>query len=70
MITKHLMINEQENNKLPKLLYSIKEAAQILGVSEKSVRRLLGRGLLKSNHALRVIRITRDSIVEFVKMTS
>ena len=59
---------EINNDVLPKLLYSIKEAAQMLNVSDKSIRRLLGRGLLKSNPALRVKRITRESIDKFTKM--
>ncbi len=56
--------------KLPKLLYTIKETAYILGIKEKSVRRLLERGLLKSNPALRIKLITRESIEAFVKMTT
>ncbi len=55
-----------ENNKL---LYTIKETAHLLSVSEKSVRRLLERGLLKSSPALRVKLITWDSILAFSKVT-
>ncbi len=52
-----------------KLLYTIQDTAKILSISVKSVRRLLERGLLKSNPALRVKLITRPSIEEFAKMT-
>jgi hypothetical protein len=58
------------NYDLPKLLYTIKEVAYILSVSEKSVRRFLERGLLKTSLALRTKLITRESIEAFVKMTT
>jgi DNA-directed RNA polymerase specialized sigma24 family protein len=49
--------------------FSVKQTADILNVSEKSVRRLLERGLLKSSNALRVKRIPRASIEAFEKAT-
>jgi hypothetical protein len=52
-----------------KLLYTLRETAALLSVSEKSVRRLLDRQLLKANPALRVRLITRESIESFAKMT-
>jgi hypothetical protein len=55
---------------LTKLQYPIDETAVILSMSEKSVRRLIKRGLLQSNPALRDKRITRDSIVAFARMTT
>lgn len=54
---------------LTKLLYSIRETAQILSMSEKSVRRLLERGLLQANPALRIKLVTAESIQAFAKMT-
>jgi hypothetical protein len=62
-------IEKQVGSQLTKLLYTIRETAQLLSVSEKSVRRLLDRGLLKSNPAFRIKLITRESIEAFVKMT-
>jgi len=56
--------------KLPRLAYSIKETAKIIGVSEKSVRRLIDRGILKSSKALRHIRITHAEIERFLKATT
>jgi hypothetical protein len=53
-----------------KLLYTLKETAFMLSVSEKSVRRLLERGLLKSNPALRTKLISSASINAFAKMTT
>jgi len=52
-----------------KLLYTLREAAEILSISEKSVRRLIERGLLKTNPALRIKLITRESLEAFAKMT-
>ena len=52
-----------------KLLFTIRDTAHILSVSEKSVRRLIERGLLKTNPALRVRLITRESLEAFAKMT-
>jgi hypothetical protein len=54
---------------LPRLLYTIKETAYMLGVSEKSVRRFLQRGLLKTNPTTRTKIITAASIQAFAKMT-
>jgi excisionase family DNA binding protein len=51
---------------LPELAYTVAEVAQILKVSEKSVNRLVDRGLLKASNALRHLRITRSSLEEFV----
>ena len=62
--------NQRTNCELPKLLFTIKEAAYILSVSEKSIRRFLERGLLKTSHALRTKLITRESIENFVKATT
>src|SRR5437016_4590162 len=39
-----------------RLAFSVKEVALILGVSEKTVRRLVQRGLLRSSKALRHLR--------------
>jgi hypothetical protein len=58
------------DNRLPKLLYTIKDTAYLLSVSEKSVRRFLERGLLQTSKALRTKLITRESIENFIKMTT
>jgi len=51
------------------LLYDIKQAAQALNCSTKSVRRLIWRGLLKPCSALRKVLIPRKQIEEFIKAT-
>jgi hypothetical protein len=62
--------NEKPKLELPKLFFTIKETAYLLSVSEKSVRRLLERGLLKSSLALRTKLITRESIEAFATLTT
>jgi Helix-turn-helix domain len=62
--------NGKTENKPIKLLYTIKDTAHILSVSEKSVRRFLERGLLKTSLALRTKLITRESIENFVNATT
>jgi hypothetical protein len=52
-----------------KLLFTVQETADILSIHTKSVRRLLERGLLKANPALRHKLITRESIEAFARMT-
>jgi excisionase family DNA binding protein len=42
----------QQNNLVP-ALYSVAQAAVILNVSEKTIRRLLERGILRSSRATR-----------------
>ena len=46
---------------------SVKTAAQMLEVSEKSIRRLIDRGLLKPNRALRVLRIPVAQITKLLE---
>ena len=56
--------------KLPRLAFSMKETAEILGVSYGSVRHLIQRGLLKSSLALRLKIIPKTEIERFLKETS
>ena len=55
---------------LPQLVYTVEETASILKVSNKSVYRLIDRGLLKASNALRHLRITHKSLEEFLAKTS
>jgi len=50
-----------------KLVYSTKESAEILGVSHKSVYRLIQRGKLRCMASLRHKRIPRSELERFVK---
>ena len=53
----------------PRLAYSVQETARMLGVCDKSVRRLILRGLLRPSRALRHILIPRDEIERFLRET-
>ena len=53
-----------------RLAFSIRETAQMLGICEKSVRRLIERGLLKTSRALRHHRVTKQEIERFLKDTT
>ena len=57
-------------SQLPRLAYKLKESAEILGVSEKSIRRLIARGLLKPSRALRHIIVPATELAEFLRRTS
>jgi excisionase family DNA binding protein len=59
----------ESRNRLPRLAYSVRETAVILGVCEKTVRRLISRGLLKSSSALRHILIPKKEIERFLEDT-
>lgn len=49
-----------------KVFYSVAEVAKQFGISQKSVYRLLERGLLKSSPALRRKMIPKASLDQFV----
>jgi len=53
-----------------KLLYPVSKVADMFSISEKSVYRLLQRGLLQSSGAFRHRMITRTSIEKFMSTTS
>ena len=52
-----------------RLAYSVRETAEILGISEISVYRLLNRGLLRASVALRHKRIPKSEIERFLNQT-
>ncbi len=52
---------------LPRLAYSMRDAAGVLGVSYITVHRLLKRGLLRSNSALRTKLISHAELERFLK---
>ncbi len=57
--TAHPVVSEKE-------FYSVSEVAAKFGISQKSVYRLLDRGLLKASSALRKKMIPKASIVQFI----
>ena len=52
-----------------RLAYSLKETAAMLGICEKSVRRLILRGLIRPSRALRHILIPKTEIERFLRDT-
>ena len=50
--------------------YTIPEAAAILCISTRSVRRLVDRGILKRSFSVRHIRIVADSLKTYSRLTS
>jgi len=52
-----------------RLAYSVQETARMLGVCDKSIRRLILRGLLRPSRALRHILIPRDELERFLRDT-
>ena len=52
---------------LPRLAYKPKEVAAMLGCSEKTIYRLLDRGLIRCSKALRHKLISRDEISRFLR---
>lgn len=55
---------------IPLRVYSVKQAAQTLGMSISCVRRLIQRGLLRPSRAMRHLRIPVKQIDELLKNTS
>ena|SRR5438045_1664442 len=53
-----------------RLAFSVAETAKILGISDKSVRRLIARGLLRPSKALRHLIISKKQIERFLDETA
>ena len=52
-----------------RLAYSVQETARMLGVCDKSMRRLILRGLLRPSRALRHILVSKQEIDRFLSDT-
>ena len=66
------LVTEEKKNAepaLPRLAFSLKETAKILGISYISVVRLVKRGLLRPSNALRNKLVSRDEIQRFLAET-
>jgi hypothetical protein len=61
--------NSEEKIVLPKLGYSMKEAAIVLGISYISCHRIIKRGLLKSSSAFRTKLIPHSELERFLRET-
>ena len=64
--------NPEQNtqSEIPRLAFSMRETALILGVSYITVHRLIQRGLLRSSTALRTKLISKSEIDRFLKVTT
>ena len=62
--------NDSAKPAIPKLAFSMREAAESIGVSYITVHRLIKRGLLKSSNALRTKVIARTEIERFLRETA
>lgn len=58
------------NPALPRLAFSMRETAQLLGVNYQTVYRLNKRGLLRSSAGLRTKLFSLSEIERFLKATS
>ena len=58
------------DGKPSRLAFSVKETADILGISQKTVYRLICRGLLNTSLALRTKLIAKSEIEHFLRDTS
>lgn len=63
-------MDNDKNKTMPRLAYTVTDVAQMLSVSNKTVYRLVDRGLLKKSNALRHLRISAVSLNDFIKKTS
>lgn len=52
-----------------RLAFSVKEAAEILGLSPKSIRRLIDRRVLRVSRALRHLRIPKSELARYLHDT-
>ena len=59
----------EDGGKLPRLAYTMRETAEILGTSYITVHRLLQRGLLRSSLAMRTKLIPKKEIERFLATT-
>jgi hypothetical protein len=60
---------ERSDGVPPRLAYSLKETAAMLGICEKSVRRLILRGLIHPSRAFRHILVPKTEIERFLRDT-
>jgi excisionase family DNA binding protein len=64
-------MNNPTQDTIPvRLAYKLKEAAALLGVSEKSMRRAISRGLIKPSRAFRHVLIPAAELKAFLQNTT
>jgi excisionase family DNA binding protein len=68
-----LVYSEMKADRIPDLMrmaFSVRETAKILGVSDKTVRRLIDQKLLRASRAIRHLLIPKKEIDRFLQETS
>jgi excisionase family DNA binding protein len=60
----------EDDGRPDRMCYSVKQTAELLGVSKITVYRLLERGLLRSSSAIRTKVIPKSEIERFLKETT
>ena len=60
----------QGEQRLPKLSFTLSETALVTGLSERTIRRLIARKLLRKSLATRRILVARNEIEKFLTTTS
>ena len=63
-------MNESSSTNGSRRMYTVREVAGQINVTEKTVYRLVARGLLKASKALRHLRIPAESVEEFIRSTT
>ena len=61
---------QQSDSRTARLAYSVQETARMLGICDKSVRRLILRGLIRPSRALRHVLIPKNEIERFLRDTT
>ena len=67
MITTH---QNPEPGRLPKLAYTLPEAAEVLGLSQRTIRRLVNRGLLHPSRASQRFIFSHKELTRFLEETT
>ena len=60
----------QREQRLPKLSYTLSETAHVTGLSERTIRRLIARKLLRKSLATRRIVVAHNEINRFLAETT
>ena len=59
-----------ESGRLPKLAYTLREASDVLGLSTRTIRRLVNRGLLHPSRASQRFIFSHKELDRFLEQTT
>ena len=59
---------QEIDDRIPRVVYTIEEAAQVLTVSPRTIRRVIGRGELRPLYIGRAVRIPVIVLEEYVRV--